>query len=47
VVLSTSKNNCWMTVVNKARNWRTVFHSSAGNVGYRKAERMTQTAAFT
>merc|ERR1712094_89115 len=44
VVITSSKNNCFVTVKNKGRGYRCVFFSHAGNVGYRKAERKSETA---
>lgn len=44
VVITSSKNNCWVTVKNKGRRYRTVFASHAGNVGFRKAARKTEMA---
>lgn len=44
--ITSSKNNCWITVKNKGRGGRTVFSSHAGNVGYRKADRKTEAATF-
>ncbi|CEM12107.1 unnamed protein product [Vitrella brassicaformis CCMP3155] len=37
VVITSSKNNCWINVLNKSRNYRIIFTSHAGNVGYRGA----------
>lgn len=42
VVITSSKNNCWVTVKNKGRRYRCVFTSHAGNVGMRKANRKTE-----
>merc|ERR550534_2950876 len=36
IVISSSKNNCWITAVNKSRGFRTVFTTNAGNIGQRK-----------
>lgn len=44
VVITSSKNNCWVTVKNKGRRYRSVFASHAGNVGLRKAARKTEMA---
>lgn len=44
VVITSSKNNCWVTVKNKGRRYRCVFFSHAGNVGMRKANRKTEMA---
>jgi len=46
IVISSSKNNCWVTVKNKGRQYRTVFASHAGNVGFRKATRKTEAATY-
>ncbi|CAD7925306.1 unnamed protein product [Amoebophrya sp. A120] len=45
IVITTSKNNVWIVVNNKAREGRTVFSSHAGNVGLRKSGRRTIDAA--
>lgn len=42
IVITSSKNNCWVTVKNKGRQYRTTFQSQAGNVGFRKAMRKTE-----
>merc|ERR1719277_2837130 len=44
IVISSSKNNCWITVKNKGWKYRTVMASHAGNVGYRKATKKTEAA---
>lgn len=44
IVITSSKNNCWVTVKNKGWKYRTVFVSHAGNVGYRKAAKKTESA---
>jgi len=44
VVITSSKNNCWVTVKNKGRRYRCVFTSHGGNVGMRKANRKTEMA---
>ena len=46
LVLTTSKNNVWITAVNKARKWRTVFQTHAGNVGIKKAKQKEPEAAY-
>ncbi|CAD7969811.1 unnamed protein product [Amoebophrya sp. A25] len=45
IVITSSKNNLWIAVVNKARENRTVFTSHAGNVGLRKSARRAADAA--
>jgi len=42
--ITSSKNNCWMTVKNKGWKFRCVFSSSAGNVGFRGAMKKTEAA---
>merc|ERR1712046_141120 len=44
VVITSSKNNCWVTVKNKGWKYRCVMASHAGNVGYRKAQKKTEIA---
>lgn len=44
VVITSSKNNCWITVKNKGWKYRTVIASQAGNVGFRKANKKTEAA---
>eukprot|EP00928_Gymnodinium_smaydae_P029701 TRINITY_DN22296_c0_g4_i1.p1 TRINITY_DN22296_c0_g4~~TRINITY_DN22296_c0_g4_i1.p1 ORF type:complete len:338 (+),score=67.93 TRINITY_DN22296_c0_g4_i1:73-1014(+) len=44
VVITSSKNNCWIAVRNKGWKYRCVFTSWAGNVGYRKAMKKTESA---
>lgn len=46
IVISSSKNNCWVTVRNKGWKYRTVIVSHAGNVGYRKAAKKTEQATY-
>ena len=46
LVLTSSKNNVWITAINKGRNSRTVFQTHAGNVGIRKAKQKEQEAAY-
>lgn len=46
VVISSSKNNCWMTVLNKGRKSRTVFSSNCGNVGIRDAKARSPKSAY-
>lgn len=46
VVISSSKNNCWVTVNNKGRGWRTAFVSHAGNIGQRKADRRLPSTTY-
>lgn len=46
VVISSSKNNCWVTVNNKGRGWRTAFVSHAGNIGQRKADRKLPSTTY-
>lgn len=44
IIITSSKNNCWITVLNKGWRYRTVFWSNAGNVGYRQAMKKTEQA---
>merc|ERR1712039_539888 len=44
IVITSSKNNCWISVKNKGWKYRCVFTSNAGNVGYQKAMRKTEAA---
>ena len=46
VVISSSKNNCWMTVLNRGRKSRTVFSSNCGNVGIRDAKARSPKSAY-
>jgi len=46
VVISSSKNNCWVVVNNKGRGWRTAFVSHAGNIGQRKADRKLPSCTY-
>jgi ribosomal protein S11 len=46
VVISSSKNNCWMSVLNKGRKSRTVFTSNCGNVGIRDAKARSPRSAY-
>lgn len=46
IVITSSKNNCWVTVKNKGWKYRTVFASNAGNVGFRKAAKKTESATY-
>lgn len=46
VVISSSKNNCWMTVNNRGRKGRTVFTSNCGNVGIRDAKARSPRSAY-
>lgn len=46
IVISSSKNNCWMTVLNKGRKSRTVFTSNCGNVGIRDAKARSPKSAY-
>ena len=46
VVISSSKNNCWMTVLNRGRKSRTVFTSNCGNVGIRDAKARSPRSAY-
>ena len=46
VVISSSKNNCWMTVLNKGRKGRAVFASNCGNVGIRDATARSPRSAY-
>lgn len=44
IVISSSKNNCWITVKNKSWRYRCVMASHAGNVGFRKAAKKSEQA---
>eukprot|EP00929_Paragymnodinium_shiwhaense_P106058 TRINITY_DN71156_c0_g1_i1.p1 TRINITY_DN71156_c0_g1~~TRINITY_DN71156_c0_g1_i1.p1 ORF type:complete len:272 (-),score=62.19 TRINITY_DN71156_c0_g1_i1:23-838(-) len=44
VVISSSKNNCFVTVKNKGWKYRCVFYSHSGNVGISKGLRKTEAA---
>eukprot|EP00933_Yihiella_yeosuensis_P018274 TRINITY_DN15058_c1_g1_i1.p1 TRINITY_DN15058_c1_g1~~TRINITY_DN15058_c1_g1_i1.p1 ORF type:complete len:289 (+),score=27.27 TRINITY_DN15058_c1_g1_i1:93-869(+) len=46
IVISSSKNNCYITAKNKSWRYRTVFHSHAGNVGYRAAMKKSEAATY-
>eukprot|EP00931_Biecheleriopsis_adriatica_P095822 TRINITY_DN69451_c0_g1_i1.p1 TRINITY_DN69451_c0_g1~~TRINITY_DN69451_c0_g1_i1.p1 ORF type:complete len:242 (-),score=47.08 TRINITY_DN69451_c0_g1_i1:42-767(-) len=46
IVISSSKNNCWVTVKNKGWRYRTVISSHAGNVGYRAAAKKSEAATY-
>ena len=46
IVISSSKNNCWMTVINRGRQSRTVFTSNCGNVGIRDAKARSPRSAY-
>lgn len=46
VVITGSKNNCWMTVLNKGRKRRAVFTSNCGNVGIRDAKARSPKSAY-
>jgi len=46
IVITSSKNNCWIMVQNMARDYRTVFGSHAGNVGIRKCKQMEPEATY-
>lgn len=46
IVITSSKNNCWITVQNTGRKYRAVFMSHAGNVGFRKGLRKTEQATY-
>lgn len=46
VVITSSKNNCWIAVKNNDRGYRCVIVSHAGNVGYRKAAKKTEAATY-
>ncbi|EAN33424.1 Ribosomal protein S11 family protein [Theileria parva strain Muguga] len=46
LVLTTSKNNVHAQLVNRSKNYRTVFGSFAGNVGYRKKMQQTDKCAY-
>mmetsp|Transcript_5543 Transcript_5543/g.9888 ORF Transcript_5543/g.9888 Transcript_5543/m.9888 type:complete len:237 (+) Transcript_5543:70-780(+) len=46
IVISSSKNNCWITVKNKGWKYRTVIASHAGNVGYRQASKKSEAATY-
>lgn len=46
VVLTTSKNNVHAQLVNRSRDYRTVFGSFAGNVGINKKQQQTERCAY-
>jgi ribosomal protein S11 len=46
IVISSSKNNCWLTVINRGRKARTVFTSNCGNVGIRDAKARSPRSAY-
>eukprot|EP00386_Alphamonas_edax_P013713 GDKI01042295.1.p1 GENE.GDKI01042295.1~~GDKI01042295.1.p1 ORF type:complete len:165 (+),score=29.77 GDKI01042295.1:88-582(+) len=46
VIITSSKNNCHIIVQNKTRDYRTLFYSNAGNVGYRKTAQQTPQATY-
>ncbi|CAE8705745.1 unnamed protein product, partial [Polarella glacialis] len=46
IVISSSKNNCWITVKNKGWKYRTVIASHAGNVGFRAATKKSEAATY-
>ncbi|XP_954536.1 30s ribosomal protein s11, putative [Theileria annulata] len=46
LVLTTSKNNVHAQLVNRSKNYKTVFGSFAGNVGYRKKMQQTDKCAY-
>jgi ribosomal protein S11 len=46
IIITGSKNNCWMTVLNRGRKYRTVFQSNCGNVGIRDAKARGPRAAY-
>ncbi|CCF73255.1 hypothetical protein BMR1_02g00445 [Babesia microti strain RI] len=46
LVLTTSKNNVHAQIVDRSKNYKTIFGSFAGNVGFHKAERKTERCAY-
>ncbi|CAE7868728.1 unnamed protein product [Symbiodinium microadriaticum] len=46
IVITSSKNNCWVVVKNKSWRHRTVIRSHAGNVGYRGALKKSEAATY-
>ncbi len=46
LTITSSKNNVWITAVNRGRQYRTVFQSHAGNVGLAKAKQRSPDAAY-
>lgn len=46
VMITSSKNNCWVTVKNKSWRHRTVIVSHAGNVGFRGAMKKSEAATY-
>lgn len=42
IVITASKNNCYITVKNKSWGYRTVIQSHAGNVGFKQAATKTE-----
>ncbi|EUD69375.1 hypothetical protein C922_00238 [Plasmodium inui San Antonio 1] len=45
-VITTSKNNVHIQVVNKSKNYKTVFGSFAGNVGFTKSLQQSERCAY-
>ncbi|GAB68041.1 ribosomal protein S11 [Plasmodium cynomolgi strain B] len=45
-VITTSKNNVHVQVVNKSKNYKTVFGSFAGNVGFTKSLQQSERCAY-
>ncbi|KJP86904.1 hypothetical protein AK88_03413 [Plasmodium fragile] len=45
-VITTSKNNVHVQVVNKSKNYKTVFGSFAGNVGFTKTLQQSERCAY-
>ena len=46
VTITSSKNNVWITAINKGRQYRTVFQTHAGNVGIAKAKQRAPETAY-
>ncbi|BAM38699.1 30S ribosomal protein S11 [Theileria orientalis strain Shintoku] len=46
LVLTTSKNNVHAQLVNRSKNYKTIFGSFAGNVGYKKKLQQTEKCAY-
>ncbi|SBT42770.1 ribosomal protein S11 [Plasmodium ovale wallikeri] len=45
-VITTSKNNVHIQVVNKSKNYKTIFGSFAGNVGFTKSLQQSERCAY-
>ncbi|KEG04610.1 mitochondrial ribosomal protein S11 precursor, putative [Plasmodium vinckei vinckei] len=45
-VITTSKNNVHIQVLNKSKNYKTIFNSFAGNVGFTKSLQQSERCAY-